>query len=290
MSDARSRWIVSTDWLAEHLDAPDVVVVDGSWYLEVTKRDGYKDYLEEHIPGAIYFDIDEIADTTSPLPHMLPRPEAFASQMRKMGIGDGQRIVVYDGDGMVSAARVWWTFRLMGVEDVVILDGGLAKWEDEGRELTDIIPQRPPRHFTARLDHGCVRDLDDVTKALANGTAQVVDTRSAERFNGKDPEPRVGIPSGNMAGSMNVPATDLITIPDHSLKSAADIRQVLTDAGVDLSRPIISSCGSGVTAAILNLALEVIEHPHHSLFDGSWTEWATAGQPIQNPGPLLQVD
>jgi len=291
VSDARSRWIVSTDWLAEHLAAPDVVVVDGSWYLEVTKRDGYKDYLEEHIPGAVFFDIDAIADTASSLPHTLPRPEVFASKMRKMGIGDGQRIVVYDGDGLVSAARVWWTFRLMGVNDVVILDGGLAKWEDEGREVTDEIPHRPERHFSARFDHGGVRDIDDVAKALGNGPAQVVDTRSAGRFNGTDPEPRPGIPSGHMAGSINVPATELITtVPYHQLKSADEIRTVLTAAGVDLGRPIIASCGSGVTATILNLALEVIDHPQHALFDGSWTAWATSGQPIESPGPAWEIE
>ena len=288
MSDHRSRWFVSTDWLAEHLDAPDVVVLDASWYLEITQRNGYEDYLREHIPGALYFDIDEIADTKSELPHMLPRPEVFASKMRKMGIGDGQKIVIYDGEGMVSAARVWWTFRLMGVEDVVILDGGLAKWEDEGRPVTDDVVARPERHFTARFDHSGVRELDEVKRALESGSAQIVDTRSNERFLGKDVEPRDGIPSGHMRESINVPSTDLLA--GHGLMKDADgIRQVLTNAGVDLDRPVITSCGSGVTAAILNLALEVIGHRDHAMFDGSWTEWASAGMPVEDAGPVRQA-
>ena len=284
MTDNRSRWFVSTEWLADHLSAPDVVVVDGSWYLEITQRNGYEDYLEEHIPGAIYFDIDKIADADTSLPHMLPRPEVFSSKMRKMGIGDGQRIVVYDGDGMVSAARVWMMFRLMGVEDVVILDGGLAQWDDEQRPLDNEPVQRPERHFTARFNHGGVRDMADVRRALETGNAQVVDTRPAGRFEGKDPEPREGVPSGHMPGAISVPAIELLTVEGH-LKEADKIRQALIDAGVDLSKPIISTCGSGVTAAILNLALDVIDHHDHALYDGSWAEWATAGGEIDDRGP-----
>ncbi len=287
MTDNRSRWFVSTEWLAEHLNAPDVVVIDGSWYLEITQRNGYQEYLEEHIPGAIYFDIDEIADAGTSLPHMLPRPEVFASKMRKMGIGDGQRIVVYDGDGMVSAARVWWMFRLMGVEDVVILDGGLPKWDDEQRALDDEPVHRPERHFTARFDHSGVRDLADVKKVLTDGGAQVVDTRPAGRFIGKEPEPRDGVPSGHMPGGISLPASDLLTV-DGNLKDADGIRKTLADAGIDPSKPIITSCGSGVTAAILNLALEVIDHHNHALYDGSWAEWATAGCEIEDRGALRE--
>ncbi|MBB4301474.1 thiosulfate/3-mercaptopyruvate sulfurtransferase [Rhodobium orientis] len=286
MIDARSRWIVSTDWLAGHLDAPDVVIVDASWYLPTSGRDAAAEYRVEHIPGAVFFDIDAIADTTSSLPHMLPRPEAFSSTMRKMGIGDGQRIVVYDAVGMFSAARVWWTFRLMGVEDVVVLDGGLAAWRAEERPLTDDIPDRPERHFTARFDHGAVRDFAEVRHALAGNTAQVVDLRPQARFNGTEPEPREGLPSGHMPGGISLPMAELLVADGSRMKEADGIRAALTGAGIDLHRPIVSSCGSGVNGAVLNLALEVIGHPHHALFDGSWTEWASAGGEIEDKGPV----
>lgn len=288
MTDNRSRWIVSTEWLAEHLEAPDVVVVDASWYLEITQRNGYQDYLREHIPGAVFFDLDEIADVKSPFPHTMPRPEVFASKMRKMGIGDGQKIVIYDGDGMMSAARVWWTFRLMGVDDVVILDGGLAKWEEEHRPIDDEPVRRPERHFTARFDHGGLRDITDVQKALGDARIQVVDTRPSGRFNGTEPEPRDGIPSGHMAGAISLPSTDLL-VDGHRMKDADGIRQTLADAGVDPSKPIITTCGSGVTASILNLALEVIGHHNHALFDGSWAEWASSDMPIEDLGAVREA-
>ncbi|PLX39426.1 MAG: 3-mercaptopyruvate sulfurtransferase [Hyphomicrobiales bacterium] len=274
------KHLVSTDWLAEHIESPDVVLIDGSWYLEITKRNGYEEYLEEHLPGAVYFDIDDIADTASTLPHMLPNTTVFASKMRKLGIGDGQKIVIYDGEGYISAPRVWWTFRLMGVTDVVILEGGLPKWDDEQRPLDFGLVKRQERHFTARFDHGGVRDMDDVEKALATGSAQVVDTRAHGRFIGKDPEPREGVASGHMKGAINLPGADLLTI-DGQLKDNDGIRAAIAEAGIDLSKPIITSCGSGVTASLLNFALEVIGHHDHSLYDGSWTEWVVAGKPIE---------
>jgi thiosulfate/3-mercaptopyruvate sulfurtransferase len=203
--------LVSTDWLAERLNAPDIVVVDASWYLPTMNRDPEAEFLAGHIPGAARFDIDTIKDKDSPLPHMLPAPEAFASAMRAIGIGDGQKIVVYDGAGLFSAPRVWWTFRVFGARDVSILDGGLPAWKAEGLPLEEG-PQKPrkPRHFTARLDHSAVADLGDVRRALESGAAQVVDMRPAERFRGEAPEPRPGLRSGHMPGALNLPSSELI--------------------------------------------------------------------------------
>ncbi|MCC2110964.1 MAG: sulfurtransferase, partial [Hyphomicrobiales bacterium] len=225
---------------------------------------------------AVYFDIDDIADTKSPLPHMLPDPIVFSSRVRKLGIGDGQRIVVYDGTGLISAPRVWMMFRVMGVSDVAILDGGLPKWDDEQRPLESGLPLRVERHFTARFDHGAVADLAETVKALETGSAQVVDTRPARRFLGEGPEPRPNVPSGHMPGAINLPFSDILT-NDFRLKPEAELRAAIDAAGVDLAKPIITSCGSGVTAAILNFALETLGVRGHRLFDGSWTEWVSAG-------------
>jgi thiosulfate/3-mercaptopyruvate sulfurtransferase len=264
--------LVSTDWLAERLNAPDIVVVDASWYLPTMNRDPEAEFLAGHIPGAARFDIDTIKDKDSPLPHMLPAPEAFASAMRAIGIGDGQKIVVYDGAGLFSAPRVWWTFRVFGARDVSILDGGLPAWKAEGLPLEEG-PQKPrkPRHFTARLDHSAVADLRDVRRALESGAAQVVDMRPAERFRGEAPEPRPGLRSGHMPGALNLPSSELIA--NGRLRSEAELRAALDKAGVDLDRPIVTSCGSGVSAAILTLGLEVIGRPAKALYDGSWAEW-----------------
>jgi thiosulfate/3-mercaptopyruvate sulfurtransferase len=264
--------LVSTDWLAERLNAPDIVVVDASWYLPTMNRDPEAEFLAGHIPGAARFDIDTIKDKDSPLPHMLPAPEAFASAMRAIGIGDGQKIVVYDGAGLFSAPRVWWTFRVFGARDVSILDGGLPAWKAEGLPLEEG-PQKPrkPRHFTARLDHSAVADLGDVRRALESGAAQVVDMRPAERFRGEAPEPRPGLRSGHMPGALNLPSSELIA--NGRLRSEAELRAALDKAGVDPDRPIVTSCGSGVSAAILTLGLEVIGRPAKALYDGSWAEW-----------------
>ena len=213
MTDERtpaSRWLVTTQWLEEHLAAPDIVVVDGSYYLAAMNRDGYQEYLAAHIPGAVFFDINKIADTTSTLPHMLPRPEAFSSAMRALGIGDGQTIVVYDGMGMFSAARVWWTFRVFGVREVFILDGGLPKWKAEGRPIEFGETRRTPRHFTARFNHAAVAAVGDVQKALSDPSIQVVDARAAGRFDGTAPEPRPNLPSGHMPGALNMPYDKLL--------------------------------------------------------------------------------
>lgn len=264
--------LVSTEWLSRRLDAPDLVVVDGSWYLPAMNRDPEAEYLEGHIPGAVRFDIDTIKDKDSPLPHMMPSAEAFASAMRALGIGDGMQIVVYDGAGLFSAPRVWWMLRTFGARDVSILDGGLPAWKAEGRPLEDG-PQKPRarRHFTARLDHSAIADLSDVRRALETGSAQVVDMRPAARFRGEAPEPRPGLRSGHMPGALNLPSSELVA--DGRLKPEAELRALIDKAGIDLDQPIVTSCGSGVSAAILTLGLEVIGRPGKALYDGSWAEW-----------------
>lgn len=272
MMGERTKWLVSTEWLAEHLDSPDVIVVDGSWYLPHMERDPISEYNEVHIPGALYFDIDKIADLTRDLPHMLPTSVAFSSAMRKMGIGDGQKIVVYDGMGLFSAARLWWTFRVMGVRDVFILDGGLPKWIRESRPTSDLPPLPRPRHFTARLDHGAVRDLDEMLRAASNEKIEIVDARPRERWQGLADEPRPNVRSGRIPNSKNLPFLDLID-QNGCLKPVESLKESFKMAGVDISRPIITLCGSGTTAAILTLALETIGHQDNSLYDGSWAEW-----------------
>lgn len=265
---------VSTAWLAERLDAPDLVVVDGSWYLPTMNRDPEAEYLAGHIPGAVRFDIDTIRDQASPLPHMLPSPEAFASAMRALGIGDGMTIVVYDGAGLFSAPRVRWTFHTFGARDVSILEGGFPAWEAEGRPVeTGAQRRRQPRHFTARLDHSAVADLGDVGRALGTGSAQVVDARPADRFRGEAPEPRAGVRSGHIPGSVNLPFTEIVE--NGRLKEPRALQAALDRAGVDPTRPVITSCGSGVSAAILSLAMETAGRPARAIYDGAWAEWGT---------------
>lgn len=266
--------IVSTDWLHEHLEAPDIVVVHAILAFEQTLDELKAEYLENRIAGARLFDIDEIADETSDLPHMLPSPAKFSSRMRKMGIGDGQRIVVYDTSGNFSASRVWWMFRSFGIDDVVVLDGGLPKWLAEGKPVVSGPPApRGERHFTARFRAMNVRDMDDVRAALNSGSDQVVDARSRERFSGAEKETRQGLRSGHMPGSFNVYYKDLLN-DDKTMKSSQEIIALFDAAGVDRSQPIITTCGTGVTAAILSLALEIAGHIDAAVYDGSWTEWA----------------
>jgi len=278
-----SRQLVSTEWLAEQLTDDDLVVVDGSWYLPAMNRDGFKEYQAAHIPGAVYFDIDEIADHGAGLPHMLPPPDAFALHMRRLGIGDGMKIVVYDGAGIFSAARVWWTFRVFGVNDVFVLDGGFPKWRAEGRPVEAGMVSRKPTTFTPRLTPDLVADIDRVEKALTSGDAQVVDVRPAERFRGEAPEPRAGVRSGHMPGSLNVPFTGVVA--DGSLASPAQIEAALKAGGVDPEKPVITSCGSGVSAAILSLALETIGRKPPALYDGSWADWGSRADKPVATGP-----
>ena len=278
-----SKTLVTTEWLAAHLDAPDIVVVDGSSYLPAHRRKGHEEYLAAHIPGAVFFDVDAISDKTTTLPHMLPTPEAFSSAMRQLGIGDGATIVVYDGLGLFSAARVWWTFRIFGVRDVYVLDGGFPKWKAEGRPLEFGEIKRTPRHFTARFNPAAVADMSAVKTILADKSAQVVDARSAERFAGTAPEPRPGLPSGHMPGAFNLPYAEIIE--DGRLVEPGRIAAAFAKAGIDTDKPIVTSCGSGLTAAILLLGLDAIGKPPQSLYDGSWTEWAAQPGAAIEPKP-----
>jgi thiosulfate/3-mercaptopyruvate sulfurtransferase len=264
--------IVSTGWLADHLAAPDVRVLDGSWHMPDAGRDARAEYLAGHIPGARFFDIDEISDGQSELPHMAPPVEKFVARVRAMGIGDGHRVVVYDTVGMFSAARVWWLFRLFGKTDVAVLDGGLRKWRAEGRPLEEGEPVLRDRHFTARRDASLVRDVTQVSASAKLGDAQIVDARAPERFRGEAPEPRPGLRSGHIPGARNVHYRTLIN-DDGTLKEPTELRRAFEAAGVDVARPAITTCGSGVTAAILSLALERLGNREHALYDGAWAEW-----------------
>lgn len=273
MSSLRGHYLVETDWLAEHLSAPDLVVVDGSMHLPTTGRDARAEYAAEHIPGALFFDIEEISDDSSPLPHMLPPPEKFASKVKALGIGDGTRVVVYDSTGLYSAGRVWWMFRAMGHEDVAVLNGGLKKWKAEGRPVTDEpTPQRSPKHFTARYNAALVRDLAEMKALVADGSEQVADARSSGRFRGEEIEPRKGLRSGHMPGSANVHYASLLN-EDGTLKSEPELRAAFEAVGVSLNKPIVTSCGSGVTAGVLTLALAVLGRTDVAVYDGSWSEW-----------------
>lgn len=264
--------LVSTQWLADHLSDPDLRVLDASWYLPDMNRDARAEYEATHIPGARFFDIDEISDTRSDLPHMAPPPEKFISRCRAMGVGDGHQVVVYDGAGMFSAPRVWWLFRLMGKSDVAVLDGGLPKWTAEGRPTEDMPPVMRDRHMTVSRQANLVKDVTQVARAAKLGEAQILDARSAGRFRGEEPEPRAGLRSGHIPGSINTYYRDLLN-DDGTMKDAAALQAHFRKLGVDFGRPAITSCGSGVTAAIVNLALEIAGHRDHALYDGSWAEW-----------------
>ncbi|MES2665173.1 MAG: 3-mercaptopyruvate sulfurtransferase [Pseudomonadota bacterium] len=266
------KTLVSTDWLAAHRGDPDLRILDASWYMPDAGRDAAAEYRAAHIPGARFFDIDEISDHRSTLPHMAPPPEKFMSRMRAMGIGDGHQVVVYDGSGLFSAARAWWTFRLMGKMDVAVLDGGLPKWLAEGREVEDMPPMVRDRHMTVSRQNHLVKDVTQVAHASKLGLAEIIDARSAPRFAGEVAEPRAGLRSGHIPGSRNLPFATLLT-PQGTLKPAAELTALFQAAGVDLTKPAITTCGSGITASVLSLALERIGHRNHAVYDGSWAEW-----------------
>ena len=264
--------LVSTDWLAAHLKDPDLRILDASWYLPDMGRDGRAEYDDSHIPGARYFDIDDVSDARSELPHMVPPVEKFMSRMRAMGVGDGHQVVVYDGNGIFSAARVWWLFKLMGQENIAVLDGGLPKWVAEGRPVEDMEPIIRDRHMTVRRQNHLVKDVTQVSQASKLGDHVIVDARSPARFRGEEKEPREGLRAGHIPGSRNVYYRDLFE-EDGTMKAPDALRAVFEAAGVDLSKPVITTCGSGVTAAILSLALTLIGKTDHALYDGSWSEW-----------------
>ena len=266
-----TKELVSTSWLAEHLASPDISIIDCSWHLPTSKRDAKAEFLEARIPGSQFFDIDLISDTDTTLPHMLPKPEKFASHVRKMGIGDGKKVICYDSLGLFSAARVWWMFKVFGHDDVAVLDGGLPKWKAENRPLEDGPPLRPQeRHFTARFQSMMVRDKSDMRKAL-----QVADARSPGRFRGEEPEPRPGVRAGHMPNAKNIHYATLLN-PDGTLKPETELAKVFETAGIDTTKPVVTSCGSGVTAAILSLGLTTLNARDHALYDGSWVEWGSA--------------
>lgn len=261
---------VSTEWLADRTMEPTVVILDGSWYLPTANRDPHAEYLAGHIPGAVFFDVDEIADKSTGLPHMLPNPDAFAAAVGALGIGDGMTIVIYDESGLFSAPRVWWEFAAMGARDIRILEGGGPKWRAEGRPLEIGATTRLPALFTPRYDPALVKNFDDVTRAVA-AQKQIADARPAGRFAGRDPEPRPGLRSGHMPGAVNIPALDLVT--DGRLRPVAQLQATFAAAGLDLDRPIITSCGSGSTASLLMLALRMAGAKDVAVYDGSWAEW-----------------
>jgi thiosulfate/3-mercaptopyruvate sulfurtransferase len=269
---------VSTDWLAAHLGRPGLRVLDGSWFMPAENRNGREEYLATHIPGAAFFDIDLIADQNSPLPHMLPSPEAFAGHMARLGVSNGDMVVVYDAKGLSSAARVWWTLKTMGHDDVAVLDGGLPKWKLEGRALEAGEAKPAPGRFEAHFRPELVRDIAQVRQAL--GAAQIVDARPAARFTAEQPEPRAGLRSGHMPGARSLPASTLASA-DGTLLLIPALEALFAAAGVDPSRPIIATCGSGITASAIALAQARLGGPPVAVYDGSWTEWgAQADTPV----------
>jgi thiosulfate/3-mercaptopyruvate sulfurtransferase len=273
--------VVTTEWLAEHLGAPDLRVVDGTWHMPHLGRDPRAEFEAAHVPGAVFFDIDAIADQGTPLPHMLPTATQFAAAVGALGIGSGDRVVVYDVRGVVSAARVWWTFRAFGHEAVAVLDGGLRKWRAQGRPVESGAGKPAPRVFSARPRPELVRDLDAMRANIASHAAQVLDARSAGRFAGTEAEPRAGLRGGHIPGSRNLPYETLYR-PDGTLKAPDELGRAVAAAGIDLARPIVTSCGSGVTASVLALALYVLGRRDVAVYDGSWSEWgARSDTPIE---------
>ncbi len=277
--------LVSTTWLAAHLQAPDVRVVDASYYLPHEGLDPRAEFEAHHIPGAVFFDIDDIADTTGDLPHMLPSPEKFSSRVRKLGLGDGVRIVVYDQRGIWSAPRVWWTFRHFGHEDVTVLDGGLPKWLAEGRAVEDGPGRAVERHFTARSNSFMVRDRDQMLANLKSRREQVLDARGRGRFEGTEPEPRPALRAGHIPHSRNLPHGELLDPATGTMRPADETRRHFEAAGIHMRRPVTTTCGSGITAAVLALGLHLAGHRDVAVYDGSWAEWGLPGDTPVDTGP-----
>lgn len=286
MVDFKREALVSTDWLAENLGAPDLRVVDASYYLPGEGLDPRQEFEAQHIPGAVFFDIDAIKDPDSELPHMLPPPHIFSSKVRRLGLGDGLRLVIYDQRGIFSAPRVWWTFRAFGHEEVAVLDGGLPKWLNEGRPVEEGEARPEERHFTARLNGLLVRDRAQLLANLADRAEQVLDARSRARFEGGAPEPRAGLRGGHIPGSRNLPFNEIVDPRSQTLLDDDALRARFAAAGIDPGRPVVTSCGSGVTAAVLALGLHRIGHRDVAVYDGSWSEWGQPGDTPVETGPV----
>jgi thiosulfate/3-mercaptopyruvate sulfurtransferase len=272
--------LVSTEWLASEIGKSDLRIVDATLFLPDHGRNARADFEAAHIPGAVFMDLDEIVDTSSGLPHMLPPPEKFASRMQALGLGDGSRIVVYDNSPLKSSARAWFMLKVFGAHEVAILDGGLAKWQSEGRSVESGKPVVRHRHFTVWQDKSLVRTLDQMVENLKSKAEQVLDARPAGRFTGTDPEPRPGLRGGHMPGARNLPHAELFNI-DGTWKQGDELRAAFTQAGIDLDRPVTTTCGSGITAAVLAFGMHLLGKKDVGLYDGSWAEWgAQAGTPV----------
>jgi len=272
MSLIKDDPMVSTDWLAERLGRPNLVIIDATWFMPGAARDALAEHAERHIPGAVFFDIDEISDHANPLPHMLPEPADFAVHARRLGVEPDSEVVVYDAHGVFSAPRVWWTFRVMGHEAVAVLDGGLPKWIAEGHPVERGWPQNPHGEFKARFDPGLVRDLATMLGVVETHAEQIVDARAAARFYGEAPEPRPGLRGGHMPGALNLSSAEVVAA-DGTLNPKPVLERLFAQAGVDLDRPILTSCGSGISAAILAIALARLGRWRTPVYDGSWSEW-----------------
>jgi thiosulfate/3-mercaptopyruvate sulfurtransferase len=285
MSEKPLPPLVTTEWLAATMWQPNVVVADASWYLPQAGRKARAEYEAAHIPGALFFDIDAISDSKTDLPHMLPDTIAFASSMRKLGIGDSDIVIFYDGAGIYSAPRALWMMRAMGHRNAAVLDGGFPKWRREARAIEATHSQPATRgHFTPRLQKTMIRDFPAMQSNLDSHAEQVVDARSPTRFRGEEPEPRAGVRPGHIPGSMNVYYADVLTA-EGTMRPAAELKRLFAERGVDIERPIVTSCGSGITASILSLALDVAGAKETALYDGSWSEWgARAGAPVETGG------
>jgi len=287
MSAEKSRFVVSAEWVQKQLGAPQFKLVDASWYLPAHNRNGAAEYAAGHIPGAVFFDQDQIADLSTSLPHTLPSPERFAEAVGKLGISETDTIVVYDGPGLFSAPRVWWMFRVMGAPNVFLLDGGLDGWKQEGRPLQTDLPEPAPAEFNTNFKESLVTPFEEMKDIVETGSRQITDARPAGRFTGEEAEPRAGMRSGHMPGARSVPAS--ILGENGRLKDLSTLRQIFTDAGVDLTQPIVTSCGSGVTAAVVTLALQSLGHHDNTLYDGSWSEWGSRKDTPVVTGPAEPI-